>query len=184
MLPGENVLALHGLNRGATSSDFLIQPQFVAADNRGPYAAWAIDAHGLLRLRRARRCRSRRRRRDQCRLSSAFGGNPKFLADAEALAPALDRQPDGSIRPPIAAGFAGVADGVFAADDLNAWQRATGVSTISVLPAGDGETEIVTLRILSLRRIRLRGGDVLVGFPIVARQLLKLPYANEFAQIW
>jgi hypothetical protein len=49
LIPGENVLAIQGLNVGLTSSDLLVLPELVATGDPGqlaPYDAWAI-AFGL-----------------------------------------------------------------------------------------------------------------------------------------
>lgn len=87
---GQNVLAIHGLNGGAGSSDFLIVPELVAIDTSGDLSPSALIYTGALTLQQDVRIRTRVKR----------GGEWSGLIDAEFTMPSALRISELMFHPP------------------------------------------------------------------------------------
>ncbi len=87
---GKNVLAIHGLNGGAGSSDFLIVPELVAVDTSGDFSPSALVYAGPLTLEQDVRIRTRVKR----------GVEWSGLIDAEFTMPSALRISELMFNPP------------------------------------------------------------------------------------
>jgi hypothetical protein len=156
LVPGQNVLAIHGLNAGLASSDFLIIPELVATTSASPqpqapllpphYARWALmeglsgsdanlaadpddDQTGNL-------------------AEFALGGDPSSF-DRAVTSPQLSRGQDGGqveVTFRRRAGLNGASVEVEHSLDLLTWEPPPGLTEVAVVPLPGGLVELVTLR--------------------------------------
>jgi len=150
--PGENLLAIQGLNISLTSSDLLVLPELVATGDPGrpaPYDAWAL-AHGLSGAAAAPGADPER---DGVVNFGEFahGGAP-LVFDRALTTPRLSVAGDGSwleitFRRRLGAVGNGVVFEIETSTNLLSWQPAENAIEVDVRPAPDGVAELVTVRI-------------------------------------
>ena len=159
LVPGENVLALHGLNAGLGSSDFLIVPNLLAttataaAQPQEPplpdhYARWAL-LEGLSGSS-ANLAADPDGDETNNLAEFALGGEPRRF-DRAVTSPQVSLSPGGAqvevtFRRRVGLAGSGVGIEVEHSRDLLTWQPAPGLTEVAVVPFPGGTSELVTVR--------------------------------------
>lgn len=158
---GANVLAIHGMNRGTTSSDLLFVPELIAAASEKSYLAWIV---GFPQLQGSAQFTGSNPDGDRLSnfLEYAFGLSPTVL---DASSPTHVAEPEfhlvtDQVGDHIEVRFRrrmdyhlhGLSYEVQASPDLTGqnWTTAPTSAVGIPVPTGDGVTEVLTLRISNL----------------------------------